>query len=83
MGSGIPHCARQRGRLRISRRFWLCRAMDGEDTDTLLRNADTAMYQTKENGRNDFQYYTKEMDAQSHEMRTCGGSLSKCGRSRP
>ncbi len=41
---------------------------DGEDSDMLLKNADTAMYQAKGNGRNNFQYYTNEMNAQSHEM---------------
>lgn len=41
---------------------------DGENADILLKNADTAMYQAKESGRDDFQYYTAEMNAQCHEM---------------
>lgn len=34
---------------------------DGEDIDTLLRNADIAMYHAKEYGRNNYQYYDKTL----------------------
>ncbi|NEU30383.1 EAL domain-containing protein [bacterium LRH843] len=34
----------------------------GEDFDTLLKNADSAMYRTKVEGRNSFQVYDKEMN---------------------
>ncbi len=33
---------------------------DGGDADTLLRNADTAMYHAKESGKNDFRFFGGE-----------------------
>lgn len=34
---------------------------DGLDTQTLLKNADVAMYKAKSNGKNNYQFYTSEM----------------------
>jgi predicted signal transduction protein with EAL and GGDEF domain len=36
---------------------------DGEDTATLIKNADRAMYQVKKLGRNSFEFFNKDMDA--------------------
>ena len=36
---------------------------DGEDIDTLLKNADAAMYYAKDAGKNNFQFYAKHMNA--------------------
>jgi len=48
---------------------------DGEDADSLLKHADTAMYQAKSEGRDNFQFYAAAMSAAAHERLSLEGSL--------
>jgi len=50
---------------------------DGPDVETLLKNADAAMYQAKEKGRNNFQFYTAEMNRQVNERLKTETSLRR------
>jgi EAL domain-containing protein (putative c-di-GMP-specific phosphodiesterase class I) len=36
--------------------------LDGENSETLLKNADTAMYTAKESGRNNYRFYVPDMN---------------------
>ena len=38
---------------------------DGEDAETLIKNADAAMYHVKEKGRNNFQFFKADMNMQA------------------
>jgi diguanylate cyclase (GGDEF)-like protein len=48
---------------------------DGDDAESLLKHADTAMYKAKSEGRDTFQFYAAAMSAAAHERLTIEGSL--------
>jgi len=50
---------------------------DGEDAGTLIKNADTAMYHAKEQGRNNFQFFTPEMNMKFVQRQSLEGSLRR------
>jgi diguanylate cyclase (GGDEF)-like protein/PAS domain S-box-containing protein len=50
---------------------------DGLDAETLLKNADTAMYQAKEHGRNSYQYFKPAMNARAVERQSIEESLRR------
>ena len=48
---------------------------DGLDEQTLTKNADIAMYQAKEEGKNNFQFYSEKLNANSLERLTLESGL--------
>jgi diguanylate cyclase (GGDEF)-like protein/PAS domain S-box-containing protein len=50
---------------------------DGLDPETLIKNADTAMYQAKENGRQSYQFFKPAMNVRAVERQSIEGSLRR------
>ena len=50
---------------------------DGSDAETLMRNADTAMYHAKDSGRANFQFFTQHMNVAAQQRLTLENSLRR------
>ena len=50
---------------------------DGGDAETLVKNADTAMYQAKENGRQSYQFFKSSMNVRAVERQSMEESLRR------
>src|ERR1700723_390697 len=50
---------------------------DGMDAETLIKNADTAMYQAKENGRQSYQFFKPAMNVRAVERQSIEESLRR------
>ena len=50
---------------------------DGDDAETLIRNADTALYRAKEHSRGSYQFYTTDMNATAFERLVLETQLRK------
>lgn len=48
---------------------------NGHSSQELLKNADTAMYRAKQNGRNNYQFYTDDMTQKAYERLTLHTNL--------
>ena len=48
---------------------------DGQSSDDLLRNADSALHQAKQEGRNTYRFYTQGLTHQAHTRLTLEGRL--------
>ena len=50
---------------------------DGRDAETLVKNADIAMYRAKEKGKDQYQFYIPDMNAESRAMLTLETELRR------
>jgi diguanylate cyclase (GGDEF)-like protein/PAS domain S-box-containing protein len=51
--------------------------MDGHDADTLIKNADTAMYHAKKKGRNNYQFFKNDMNVHAVERQSIEADLRR------
>lgn len=50
---------------------------DGQDAETLIKNADTAMYHAKEKGRNNYQFFSSGMNVRAVERQVIETNLRR------
>ena len=50
---------------------------DGQDAETQIKNADIAMYQAKENGRNNYKFFEQDMNARAVQRQSVEVSLRR------
>ena len=51
--------------------------LDASDAETVLRNADQAMYRAKEKGRNSFEYFARDPNSRTEERETLAAELRR------
>jgi diguanylate cyclase len=70
-----PHCIDQH-RISITASAGLSTyPQNGEDANTLIKNADTAMYHAKQSGRDNFQFFDANMSLRAVERQSLEGQL--------
>lgn len=50
---------------------------DGKEVEVLMKNADTAMHHAKEHGKNNYQFFSEEMNVKAFERLTMESSMRK------
>jgi diguanylate cyclase (GGDEF)-like protein len=50
---------------------------DGQDAETLIKSADTAMFYAKENGRNNYKFFEQDMNVRAEEAQSIEASLHR------